>query len=373
MQTPPDSQRTKQRAGTGGGRIRGLDALRGLAAVAVTFYHFTSTGYDRLYPRDDGIFLYLAVAQQGVSLFFMISGFVILMTLDRTKTISDFAVSRVTRLYPTFWVSVLLTFAVVQFCGLPGREASAVDLLVNLTMLQHLLGFASVDGVYWTLHCELCFYVLMALIVAVGLRRHLPTVLVAIVLCDLIYRSQEISICLPGSWRIRSLPDNMHWFAIGVLFYEMRGGWKLRHLLMLAICLLAGCYVTYFGCPYHHGRPDPNWAQVACAMGCVALMFVATRHNMGLLTSSVFVFMGTISYPLYLLHNNIGMVIIRAGYRQGLSERSSIAIALAATLILASIVTFTVERPATAFLREKYKLWKKRREAKAAPTDHPTP
>ena len=347
--------------------------MRGLAALAVTFYHFTSTGYDRLYPRDDNLFLFLAVGHQAVSLFFMISGFVILMTLDRTKTISDFAVSRVTRLYPAFWISVLLTFAVVRLCGLPGREASAVDLLVNLTMLQHLLDFTAVDGVYWTLHCELCFYVLMALLVAVGLRRHLPAVLVAIVVCDLIYRSQEIPFYLPSSWRIRSLPDNMHWFAIGVVFYEMRSGWKPRHLPMLAICLLAGSYATYYGCPYHQGHPDPHWQQIVCVMGCVALMFVATRYNIGLLTSRVLVFMGTISYPLYLLHNNIGIIIIRAGYRQGLSERSSIAIALAATLILASIVTFTVERPATAFLREKYKLWKKRREAKAGATGHPAP
>jgi peptidoglycan/LPS O-acetylase OafA/YrhL len=69
------------------------------------------------------------------------------------------------------------------------------------------------------------------------------------------------------------------------------------------------------------------------------------------------VLLGTISYPLYLTHQNIGYVVIRAGYRLGLNPNVSVALAFGVALAIAAAITFTVERPAMALLRKRRPQW----------------
>lgn len=81
-------------------RLIELDALRGIAALSVVIYHYT-TRYNSLYGHDS--FLdnnYFHYCSQGVQLFFMISGFVIFLTLNHIKKPMDFVISRFSRLYP---------------------------------------------------------------------------------------------------------------------------------------------------------------------------------------------------------------------------------------------------------------------------------
>ncbi len=339
-------------------RIAGLDAIRGIAALAVTIYHLTSTGYDRLYPRPDNLLRELDLGRQAVSLFFMVSGFVILMSLDRSKKIRDYAFSRFSRLYPTYWAAVVMTFLAVHICGLPGREFDVKIMAINMSMLPTVFAVPRIDPVYWTLHVELYFYILMAVIVAVGLRRQIVFALVTIVLGDMLYHLFDLPIDLPGSWRFKDLPDNMHWFTIGVLFYEARNGWRPTQIVILCICLLGGFYSTYV--------KFESVLQAAFALSLVLLMWAGTQSRTGFLGSRVLLFFGAVSYPLYLLHNNIGVIVIRAGYRCGLPECVSVAIAFLFVLTLACLVTFTIERPATKYLRDRYK---RRLARRASPED----
>jgi hypothetical protein len=92
-------------------RIEGIDALRGLAALSVVLYHYTAW-YDSDYgPHHTapGLGLAFVYGQFGVELFFIISGFVIYMTLENTNHIYDFAVSRIARLYPAFLACLTVT------------------------------------------------------------------------------------------------------------------------------------------------------------------------------------------------------------------------------------------------------------------------
>ncbi|MCU0650139.1 MAG: hypothetical protein MUF00_19285, partial [Gemmatimonadaceae bacterium] len=70
----------------------------------------------------------------GVELFFMISGFVILMTAAN-GSVRDFVISRAVRLYPAFWVCCTATFLVTMFIGEPRYSASLEQYIVNMTML----------------------------------------------------------------------------------------------------------------------------------------------------------------------------------------------------------------------------------------------
>jgi len=86
-----------------GGRIEELDALRGLAAFAVMLYHYTAGEGPRLNRAE--LLVSVPWGHFGVQLFFVISGYVILMTVRRVRTAGEFAVSRFARLYPAFWVA----------------------------------------------------------------------------------------------------------------------------------------------------------------------------------------------------------------------------------------------------------------------------
>lgn len=94
-----------------------LDALRGIAALSVMLFHYTAY-YRKLFNTPFSENVDFKYGFYGVSLFFMISGFVIFMTIKKCNTASEFAFKRFTRLYPTFWVCVIITFLGVKLWGL---------------------------------------------------------------------------------------------------------------------------------------------------------------------------------------------------------------------------------------------------------------
>ena len=94
-------------------RLQELDVLRGLAALSVLCYHYT-THYKDLFSPSGPVLFNFAWGNCGVQIFFIISGFVILMTLEKTQRPMDFIVSRFSRLYPCYWAAVILTFIAVK-------------------------------------------------------------------------------------------------------------------------------------------------------------------------------------------------------------------------------------------------------------------
>jgi peptidoglycan/LPS O-acetylase OafA/YrhL len=141
------------------GRLRELDAIRGLAAITVMLSHFTIR-YDEIYGHLPGVPVF--VPPGSYLLLFMITGFAIALTLEKRPSLGQFVMARASRLYPAYWVAVMLTFEVVTRFGLPGREVSAKAALVNFTMMQHYFGVANVDGAYWSLVLQINFYIASA-------------------------------------------------------------------------------------------------------------------------------------------------------------------------------------------------------------------
>jgi peptidoglycan/LPS O-acetylase OafA/YrhL len=149
-----------------------VDALRGIAALAVVLYHFLDRHEETIGHIGEPL-IWAPWGAHGVQLFFVISGFVIFLTLDRTRSSMDFIVSRVARLYPAYWAAMLFTLSVVLLLGLPYyRPQSLWQILINVSMWHSLFGVPHVEGAYWTLYVEVCFYVVMlALFATDQLRR----------------------------------------------------------------------------------------------------------------------------------------------------------------------------------------------------------
>jgi peptidoglycan/LPS O-acetylase OafA/YrhL len=150
-----------------------LDALRGLAALVVVFEH----SLDVLLPEvRRAASPWFDFGRYGVFVFFLVSGYVVPFSLERRGSVRQFWAGRVFRLYPAWFVSVALALvlgAAGLSYGLPGglSERPWASTLAHLTMLQDLLGVPNIVNVYWTLSYEMVFYLLVTAMFVAGVHR----------------------------------------------------------------------------------------------------------------------------------------------------------------------------------------------------------
>lgn len=310
-------------------RIQILDALRGLAAMAVVGYHYSSR-YPTLFGGTPLPFEFVG-GSYGVNVFFIISGFVIYMTLDALKHPADFIVSRFSRLYPVYWVAMTLTAIVLLACNLPGRGVTIMQYLANLTMVHEFFHVPSVDGVYWTLAVELRFYFWMFLLWLVGAHRH-PQRFVLAWLALSMLRSH-----LPAVISSALILEYFPLFGFGIMMCQLqRNHWRSVPAGLVALACMASTSIL--------------------EAGLMLLFAAALRFPPQILLSRPLLWLGAISYPLYLIHQNIGYAVISS-----LDARpASSLLAVAVSLSLASLLTMYVERPATSRLRNTYRKWRAR-------------
>lgn len=327
------------------GRLVSLDALRGLAALSVVAYHYLSR-YDELYAEGDrGRLPGWPYGYYGVHLFFIISGFVIFMTVDRSKRIRDFALSRFLRLYPLYWGCVVLTWTITQLFGPEDRATGVGTMLVNLTMFQSWVGVDYVDGVYWTLTAEMTFYILVAIGMATGCLagRRLILSLAGWMLISLALRSGQAAV-IPGHE-----------------YLQVHLGATYSHLFVAGIC-------------FYIGRRDGHNLWTVTGLGAaLAIAFVGGGVREGLIVGGLFVLfaaalggwllplawrplqaLGLVSYALYLIHQNIGYAALYwLEERMGLAAYVSVPLAAAGAVALAALLTYGWDRPARAKLRSR--------------------
>lgn len=145
-------------------RFRELDGLRGIASVAVVLSHFSGSFDDR-YPGFEPSPFDAWWGAYGVQLFFLISGFVIFFSATRAKKSKDFVISRVSRLYPTYWVALILALILTSVFAIPQTQISWWQKLANFSMVQRWFLIPNLDLVYWTLAIEMQFYVMIFLLI----------------------------------------------------------------------------------------------------------------------------------------------------------------------------------------------------------------
>lgn len=335
-------------------RFHEIDVLRFLAAAAVMLYHLAFRFW---IEHASGYLAYPALAPfakygyLGVDLFFMVSGFVILLTaLGRGPR--AFVVSRATRLLPTYWFALCVTFTFVLVWPWPIPDYQSVgvtDFLVNLTMFQEFLGFPNVDGVYWTLAVELRFYLLMFVVLLCGQSKHIEWLLggwiAACVLMDQLPHPAWLQRVLIQDWA--------QYFVAGAICYLIRvRGMSLYRLAVFGVCWVHALRHGYwFGLLKQHltgvtFEPVVVFATITAFFG-VFLLIAARRIPDGF---QRFAFLGTLTYPLYLLHTQIGKALLSVGYPH-LPPLLLLAAVCALLLGLAAATHHWIERPFTPRLR----------------------
>lgn len=360
--TAPGGERATEPGAAHGGRPRParrlhvLDGLRFLAALMVVGYHYV--GYDHwwrspwgastasVFPTAHSAAVY---GWLGVELFFLISGFVICMSCWG-RTPRQFAVSRFVRLYPAYWFAIAVTSAVLLLRP-GGWDGHPHDILADLTMLQEPLGARDIDGVYWSLWVELRFYLLFLVVAAVGLtyRRVVGFCVVWLLAATLAPASGSRLIDLTV------VPEYAPFFVGGVVIYLIHRFGARRPVLWLLLgtsWLLAqdtlGGLVTDAD---HSVGGGLSWGiSLAIVTVFYALMLAAALGTLDFMNWRLLGVAGSLTYPLYLLHEDIGWEVIR--HTHGWVNAWVLVCALVAVMLAAAwLVHRFVERPAASRLK----------------------
>jgi len=321
-----------------------IDAMRGLCAILVMVYHYSK--YIQSVNHSSNLYFdYAEFGKYGVHLFFIISGFLIFMTLEKSKHTKDFIVSRFSRLYPAYWLCMTLTAIVITIS--PYYTYSPVttgQFLANLTMFQHWMHIPDMDGIYWTLAVELCFYILIFIVFIFKKQKsieQISAIWLAMMLALFLSVQNNLAPAINYYYYVPLL-KNGNLFIAGILFYRLmkkEGGNRSYILLILTLAV-------------HFIINSTEESLVVSIFYLIFYLFVIGK--LGFLRNKILYFFGIICYTLYLLHQYIGYEIINYLDAQGI-ENTFYKIMITAVLMigLASLVTFIVERPAMKFIRRK--------------------
>ena len=317
-------------------RLAELDALRGIAVLIVLLFHFTWRA-PYVMAGVKTIPYGLAWGHYGVELFFAISGFVIFMTLERTRQTADFIVSRLSRLFPAYWAGILVTTAAVTMLGADSLTQPASVVLTNFSMLQGFLYLPSVDGVYWSLTVELAFYACMLALWRGGLLERIEAILLGWIGLKLLF---WLVPALPSRLGMLLVVQYIPYFAIGIAAYRVRKGKRLWQ--QQAPVLLAGLAAIALTQPL---------ADVAVYLCVLAVFHALVAGRLTLLNSRVLLWLGGLSYPIYLIHQNMGYAIMAALERVGVAPFPALCVAIAAAFAVAQLIHILIELPALSLIR----------------------
>ncbi len=323
-------------------RLIELDSLRGIAILTVIFFHYLYR-YHQIYGHSFEVSNLFRFTSYGVHLFFVISGFVIYWTISRCHTPIDFLWSRFSRLYPVYWVSLLLTYATIHIFELSGRDQDLTTLIANFFMIHEFFGFSHVDGVYWSLSIELAFYFWMLIIFSLGQAKHSERIFVVWVLSAILIEQEIVNFYVPYRVELFLLLNYIELFALGICFYHYKfKSYSLRTHILFISCIIA----LYFSYPIEI---------FIIFLSIISLFFLIVLNRAKFLRNRVLLYLGSISYALYLIHQNIGYVVIREMYEMNVSPLLGIIFAVATSMFLAHILTTCIERPSQKYLKSYYK------------------
>jgi peptidoglycan/LPS O-acetylase OafA/YrhL len=321
------------------GKIAFLEAVRGLAAMIVVVQHIAAAQYPAFehFSRT-----YLDLGRVGVVAFFVVSGYVITLSLEHQAP-RTFLIRRFFRLFPLYWL-VLLAFLVAGWL-VPETstvELTAVILGTNVLMVQGITPIATIIPVAWTLGIELVFYA-QAFVASLA-RRVVQSVWLGFMWLGLYAVAQVVGLVLDRD--VPSSPFMLLFTAsLGHALY-LRDQYKTRHWVGL---LAAGSVVVPLFA-YLRDGVDPEWPALVYSVsffGGLVLFgaFYLLAHRP---VSRTLIWLGGISYGLYLVHPLVYRLI---NATTTVTPLLSIAASVLITIAVAWVLHRYVELPFVALGR----------------------
>ena len=296
-----------------------VDALRGIAALAVVLFHLKEGNHIPILisVMPEWLIDILKHADLGVAAFFVLSGFVISHSVFRDRVsiplAGRFLVRRSLRLDPPYWTAIVLTlaFAVVSTTSVAHKSLPHVSfgqIVAHILYAQETLGYPEINTVFWTLCLEIQFYLIYIFILALGGNdpslpfqgKRVLTILTCAMAASLLWPTGIVTI---DPWRGSFFPL-WYGFLLGVAAY-----WSWRYSFIRPFFAGIALLVLVAGVIRGDGF------SVTCAIVASLLLVMGCLNRLSSTLHQPWLqFLGLISYSLYLIHNPITGASFRVGY-----------------------------------------------------------
>jgi peptidoglycan/LPS O-acetylase OafA/YrhL len=328
-------------------RIVEVDVLRGIAAIAVVLFHFT---YKYNFEMTDSPVHFLVqfnYGHLGVELFFMISGFVIFISVEKSKSLKTFLVARFSRLYPTFLITSIFVLIVTYLAQYNQKMIGCKTFLLNLTMINGLLQKTPtyLQDTYWTLNAEINFYVFIVFIIWLKLLPKINLIIVSGIITYLVVN--YFNPYVPYFFYIHKyvfIFNNLPLFFAGILFYQLSKKEQNHTKLYLYLGLNFLVYAFF------------HEVQYIISFALYYILFMAIlKGKLSFTVNRLTVFLGSISYALYLVHQNIGYILLKLVNQLQLYTFPGLIFIMVLLFFLAYLITHFIERPFMLMIKERFK------------------
>jgi peptidoglycan/LPS O-acetylase OafA/YrhL len=325
-----------------------IDAIRGIAACLVLLQHsLYQSGLLGDWPGGEltgFIPNWLELGETGVVAFFLVSGFVIPLSLERTRDFGLFWIHRALRIYPLYVTVFIVTILVKEGGDIHSIRGWLLDGLSHIFFLQEYLRQENFVGGSWTLFLEMVWYIAISVLALIYLNKR-PNVLVCLSL--LISVLAQIA-CAFGHHVPMGRLSMLICCVFGLVCYRREQGdisdrnfFVLFGLLIFIIAL--NLFVGFKLFPSANPSVSFQTAIDSWALAAVIFFIPFFMRQIALWDHSTLSFLGRISYSVYLLHGIILMLLISM-HGVGL-----IVVAFVVTLGLSTLTYQFIELPPIRF------------------------
>ena len=334
--------------------------LRGIAALLVVFFHFSIYLAGAYVQKDLGWILFGSGAF-GVDLFFMISGFVIVLSTQKNSSISIFAVRRFFRVYPIF-IFVFIVGALTVYSKESNFNLIKAALFIHkdYTLPSPSFGY-NILGTAWTLSYEMYFYIVFA--IAMSISAKYRVIISSLMLATPVISLQlfftgafsfsgsaapQIPIDTPfyGFIRFISSPILIE-FIMGMLFFEVFSKVKFKINTKLATFIFALCCGVFL--TFYFGQFNNEFGLHGFGLWSFFLLFGSLMYDkaIGFKENKMLTFLGNISYSLYISHYVFvnAVAVYNPSFMLALSGLGKFFIMTTTTMTTATLIHFSLEKP----------------------------
>jgi len=300
-------------------KIFAIESLRGIAAICVALFHYPSSS-----------FLYFKYGDTGVYFFFILSGFVITLNyidkINNFRDLVDFQIRRFWRLYPThiFVLFIVLFVQIFKFFAVNYLELksgqipfgdwySLKDLFANLILIQSIFNYfyyLSWNGVAWSISTEFYTYIIFGILFISIQKRIIPFVIL-IFLINKNFNFLNLTY-FENFFRIFNLVffNCIYYFSIGCILYYVYKYLRNKIIVNNFYSIFFFTLLVLFKYFYENIFFEYN----SIVFSLIILVVVLLKNNTyfyKILNLNLLIFLGTISYSFYLIHQVVIYLFIQ--------------------------------------------------------------
>lgn len=317
-----------------------IDIIRVISVFLVVLYHYTYR-YNQLFESNIEFNFVIQHGSYAVLTFFLMSGYFATKDFEYLDA-KKYGIKRFFRLFPSYWVAIIIVYPITKLY-LPTRAVSLRDFFLNFTMCQTIFGAGDVDGAYWTLFCELFFYCLVVLICILKLKRWTLHLIIAYAVLLVL-----LNICKMLGLNLSLMKVNdmmyLYCFLIGVVISLFHQKYVKSNIIKTLLCISVAIFEMqqFFLHNYSSGL-----FLVASTMIFVMCIKLWDYKPIKKQNASMYLvrFLVDVSFPLYLVHQNIGYVVMNSLDNIGATLEFILIIPLLLTFIIAVLLHYTIEIP----------------------------